>query len=179
MVQVLEFGGGEAVGIEQGGGEHLDLAGGQLDPHQAQPDPGLGIDANLVAGQPRVPVPGLERDIPFGLAGLEESLDLRVIAGGQTHDELTRLLLEQGEQPLGGIAPVEQDQTVRWRLVQVQLGAASLAHVQGHQQGMQRLLVEHIVEHRQAGHGELVMLTEEAFQPGLQRQMDGGAVDGQ
>lgn len=59
------------------------------------------------------------------------------------------------------------------------MGAIALADLGWHYQAVQGLTIGDIVEHGQAGNGQLAMAAKEACHRRLQRQIDGGAIDGE
>lgn len=146
VVQFGERRGRKVVLIKQRGGQDFNLAGGQRHPDQAQRDPGGRIQARVLTGSAGPSVAGAAGDDLLAPAGGGKGLDVGVVAARQAHQVVLAALSQGGEEPVGGIAPVEQDQAVGRGVVEMKRGTAALIHGMGERQPVQGLTGEHIVE---------------------------------
>ena len=179
MIERCDRARGKRLGLEPRGGQHLDFATGQHHPDQAQRQLVVRVDARLLAHLARKPAVAAKLDDLLRLAAGDELLHRTVVAGAQTHQKLLTALQKLAKQPMGGIAPVENNEAVGRSMVEMQRRAAALVHRRGDQQRMQGLAVAQIVEHRQPCHGVAAVGAEILRQRRLQRKVDVGAVHAQ
>lgn len=157
VIQVGKVRRRKRLGIQQGGGEDFGGAPRQVHPHQAQGHRAVQIRPGLLAHLAREPVGAGEGVLGFPDAGLDKVTHGTVEVYPQAHHERDPALLQIGEQPVGGVAAIKQDQAVGGGVIEMDLGAATLTDVRGDEQAVQGLAVAQIDQLGQAGHRQALV----------------------
>jgi len=179
VVKVGKIGRGKRLRIQQGGSEDFGGAPGQVHPHQAQGHRAVRVHPGLLAHLAREPVGAGEGVLGFRFAGQEKVAHGAIEVRAQAHHERELALLQVGEQPVGGVAAIKQNQAAGRGVIEVTLGAATLASVRGDEQAVQGLAVAQIDQLGQTGHRQALVSAKMPGQLVFQGEVDTGAVDAQ
>ncbi|MDY6799417.1 MAG: hypothetical protein SVX28_11945 [Pseudomonadota bacterium] len=138
-VKVGKIGCGKRLRIQQGGGENFGGA-----PRQVHP----GRLAHLA----REPVGADEGVLGFRFAGQDKVAHGAIEVPAQAHHERELALRQIGEQPVGGVAAIKQNQAAGRGVIEMTLGAATLTGVRGDEQAVQGLAVAQVDQLGKPGH---------------------------
>lgn len=137
VVETFEVCGGKGLRVEERGREDLDGAGGQDDADQAKGD---GVVDQVHTGRLCLSLSGLgelEGHDRFGLAGEQEALDTGPLSPVHPSQERQAALLQQGEQPDGGKAAIQDEEVVAGKVWEQLRQEGTLGLVEAAEDGLE------------------------------------------